>query len=84
MLFREGYLYKSFYNVFRKHSHNKRKDSLEDSLDRVLFAAEFELPEMLVPGCYLRMVKTTKLFICNQLLGALIHLNFIILILIWL
>ena len=28
------------------------------------------------------MVKTTVLFICDQLLGALIHLNFIILILI--
>ena len=28
------------------------------------------------------MVKTTILFICDQLLGALIHLNFIILILI--
>ena len=28
---------------------NKWKDSVEGSLDRVLFAAELELPKMLVP-----------------------------------
>ena len=31
------------------HSHKKRKDSLEGSLDRVLLAAELELPKILVP-----------------------------------
>ena len=31
------------------HSHKKRKDSLEGSLDRVLFAAELESPKILVP-----------------------------------
>ena len=32
----------------RDHSHKKRKDSLEGSLDRVLFAAELEFPKILV------------------------------------
>ena len=31
------------------HSHKKRKDSLEGSLDRVLFAAELKFPTILVP-----------------------------------
>ena len=31
------------------HSHRKRKDSLESSLDRVLFGAELEFPKILVP-----------------------------------
>ena len=31
------------------HSHKKRKDSLEGSLDRVLLAAKVELPKILVP-----------------------------------
>ena len=31
------------------HSHKKRKYSLESSLDRVLFAAELELPKILLP-----------------------------------
>ena len=31
------------------HSHKKRKDSLEGSLDRVLFATELEFPKILVP-----------------------------------
>ena len=31
------------------HSHMKRKDSLEGSMDRVLFVAEFEFPKILVP-----------------------------------
>ena len=31
------------------HSHKKRKDSPEGSLDRVLFAAELEFPKILVP-----------------------------------
>ena len=32
-----------------KHSHKKQKDSLEGSLDRVLFAAELDFPKVLVP-----------------------------------
>ena len=32
-----------------EHSHKKRKDSLEGSLDQVLFAAELEFPKILVP-----------------------------------
>ena len=32
-----------------KHSHKKRKDSVEGSLDRVLFAAELEFLKILVP-----------------------------------
>ena len=32
------------------HSHKKRKDSLEGSLDRVLIAAKLEFPKTLVPG----------------------------------
>ena len=35
--------------VYLHHSHEKRKDSLEGSLDRVLFAAELEFPKILVP-----------------------------------
>ena len=31
------------------HSHKKRKDGLEGSLMRVLFAAELEFPKILVP-----------------------------------
>ena len=33
----------------RLHSDKKGKDSLEDSLDLVLFAAELEFPKILVP-----------------------------------
>ena len=32
-----------------KHSHKKRKGSLEDSLDRLFYAAKLEFPKMLVP-----------------------------------
>ena len=32
-----------------EHSHKKWKDSLEGSLDRLLFAAELEFPTILVP-----------------------------------
>ena len=32
------------------HSHKKRKDSLEGSPDRILFAAELEFPKILVPS----------------------------------
>ena len=35
--------------IYNQHSHKKRKDSLEGSLDRVLFIAELEFPKILVP-----------------------------------
>ena len=35
--------------TFPNHSHKKWKDSLEGSLDRLLLAAERELPKILVP-----------------------------------
>ena len=35
--------------LLKKHSHKKRKDSQEGSLDRVLPAAELEFPKILVP-----------------------------------
>ena len=71
----------------RDHSHNKRKDSLKGSLVRVLFAAEIAFPKILVPrlpqnsGKYAG--KSRQLYsLCDQLLGALIYLYFIILALI--
>ena len=71
------------------YSHKKRKDSLEGSLGRVLLAAEPELPKTLVPrlsqhtsGVNIECVKITVFFICDQLFGALKHLNYTILILI--
>ena len=74
------------------HIQKKRKDSLEDSLDRVLFAAELEDTSAQATSAYIKckhwmcwrvsMVKTTVLFTRDQLLVALIHFNFIILILI--
>ena len=74
------------------HSHKKRKDSLEGSLDRVLFAAELEVTKILVPWLHQNSSnvntectgKSTQLYsLCDQLLGALTYLNFIILILIY-
>ena len=63
------------------HSHKKRKDSLEGSLDRVLFASELEFPKILAPrlpqqtsnvniqyASKFIIVKTTVLFIWDQLL----------------
>ena len=41
------YFYTSIYYI--RHSHKKQKDSLEGSLDRVLFTAELEFPKILVP-----------------------------------
>ena len=35
-----------------RHSDKKRKDSLEGSLDQVLFAAELEFPNILLPRLY--------------------------------
>ena len=78
-------------NVPYNHSHKKRKDSLEGSLDRVLFAAELEFPKILVTRLPQNLSnvnnecagKSKQLYSsCDQLLGALIYLHFIILILI--
>ena len=47
-----NHLIKKLLNVTRtysKHSHKKRKDSLECSLDRVLLAAELAFPKIPVP-----------------------------------
>ena len=74
------------------HNHKKRKDSLEGSLDhRVLFAVELEISKVLVPRLPQHTLnvktectrKSKHLYtLCDQLIGALIRLNFIILILI--
>ena len=85
--------YKKITFLFKHSSHRKRKESLEGSGDRVLFAAELELPKILVPR--LPQIssnvniecagKSKQLYsLCDQLLGALIYLHFIILILIFL
>ena len=76
---------------FLEHNHKKQQDSLEVSLDRVLFAVEIEFLKMLVP----RLPENTSNVnieragkskqqdsLSDQLLGELIYLNFIILILI--
>ena len=63
----------------RKHSHKKRKDNLEGSLDRVLFAPELDFPKILVPRLPQnssnvnteRAGKSKQLYsLCDQLLGA--------------
>ena len=73
------------------HSHNKQKDSLDSSLVRVLFAAELEFPKILVPRLpqntlTVKIESTGKskqlYYLCEQLLGALIYLHFIVLMLI--
>ena len=75
------------------HSHKKQKGSMEGSLDQVLFAVELEFSKMLVPrlpqhswNVNIECVRksTTVFFICDQLLGVLIHLNCISLILMFL
>ena len=69
------------------HSHKKRKDSQEGSLVRVLFAAELKFPKIPVS----RLLQNTsnvnientgksKKNLCDQLLGALTYLHFIVLI----
>ena len=73
------------------HSHKKRKDNLEGSLDRVLFPTEIELRKIIVPRlpqnssninieCTGKSKQLYSLY--EQLLGAVIYLRFIILILI--
>ena len=78
-----------------QHSHKKRKDSLEGSLNRVLFVVELEFQKILVSrlpqhtsNVNNQCVDTSQwskqlcsLAIFDQLLGALTHFNFIILIL---
>ena len=67
------------------HSHKKRKDSLEGSLDRVLFAAELDLPKILVPrlpqntsNVNIEYAKKSKQLysLCEQILGTQIYLWF--------
>ena len=77
------------------HSHKRRKDSLEGSLDRVLFAAELAFPKILVPRlpqnssnvnieCARKSKQLYSIYsLCDQLLGVMIYLHFIILILIF-
>ena len=74
-----------------KHSYKRRKDSLEGSLVRVLFAAELEFPKILVPRLpqntsNVNIESTIKLkqlyYLCDQRFGALIHIHFIVVILI--
>ena len=73
------------------HSHKKRKDNLEGSLDRVLFTTEIELHKIIVSRlpqnssninieCTGKSKQLYSLY--EQLLGAVIYLRFIILILI--
>ena len=73
------------------HSYKRRKDSLESSPDRLLFAIELEFPKILVPRLPQnlsnvnteRAGKRKQLYsLCDELLRALIYLHFIILILI--
>ena len=73
-------------------SHEERKDSLEGSLDRVLFAAEVAFTKILVPRLPQNSLnvniecagKSKQLYcLCDQLLGELIYLHFIFLILIF-
>ena len=76
------------------HSHKKQEDILEGSLDQVLIPAELDFSKILIPRQFqhtsnvniecARMVKTTVFFIRDQPFEALIHLNFIILILMFL
>ena len=75
------------------HSHKKRKDSLEGSLVRVLFAVKLEFPKILVPrlpqnasNVNIECTRKRKQldYLCNQLLGALIYIHFIVLILMFL
>ena len=72
------------------HSHKKRKDSLEGSLDRVLFEAEPEVSKILVPrlpqnasnvniACAVKSKQPYSLY--GQFIVALIYLHFYFLIL---
>ena len=84
------YFYTSIYYI--RHSHKKQKDSLEGSLDRVLFTAELEFPKILVPRlpqhtfnvnteCNEKLEWSKQLYYLyvTSFLGALMDLNFIML-----
>ena len=73
------------------HTLKKRKDSLEGSLARVLFTGKLEFPKILVPRLPQNSSnvntecarKSKQLYsLCYQLLAALIHIHFIIVIII--
>ena len=73
-------------------SHKKQKYSLEGSLVGVLFAAEHEFPKILVPrqpqnvpNVNIKSARKAKqlYYFCDQLLGALIYLHFVVLIIIY-
>ena len=77
-------------------SHKKRKYNPEGILDRVLFAPKLEFPKILVPRlpknslnvnteCARKWKQLYSIYsLCDQLLGAIIYLHFIILILMFL
>ena len=46
--------YKQLCNNKLRHSHKKRKDSLESSLVRLLFAAELKFPKIFVPEIFMK------------------------------
>ena len=72
----------------------KMEGSLEGSLDRILFAAELEFPKVLVTRlpqnslnvnneCAKKSKKLYRIYsLCDQLLGVIIYLHFLIVILI--
>ena len=73
------------------HSHTKRKDNLKVGLVRVLFAAELDLPKILVPRLPqhtpIENIDSTRkskqlYYLRDQLLRALIYIRFIPLILV--
>ena len=80
-------------NIF-SHGHKKRKDSVEGSMDRLLFATELEFPKILVPRlpqnssnenieCPAKSKQLDSIYsLRDQLLGAMVYLHFVILILI--
>ena len=66
-----------------------RKDSLKGSLVRVLFATELEFPNILVPrlpqntsNVNIESTRKSKqlYYLCDQVLEALMYINFIVLI----
>ena len=75
-------------------SHKKWKDSLESNLDRILFVAKLKFPKILVPRiphnssnvnieCAGKSKQMHSIYsLCDEFLGAIIYLHFIILILI--
>ena len=82
-------LRRSRVNIKINHIHKKHKDSLEGILDRVLSAAELEFPKILVPrlpqnssNVNIECAGKSKQLssFCDQLFGALIYLQFVILI----